>query len=421
MHPIMIKFKTIVDRLKIKNIIPFLKELRFNDRSPLIKVGIVTLGLIVGFGVVLGVGSLTKLIMHSACTVIMSDETKERLRKRSKPVLIEAVKVTPGTISKRIQTVGKLRPNNMIVLKAEIHGRIREIPVREGSEVKKGDVIIQFDDADAKAELQEATATLELREADLGRMNALKHVEAMKKVDEARAARDVALARVEKAKATLDKTQIKAAFSGTMGLIEQSPGAYVQAGQEIGALVENNPMKVDFKIPEQHFNDIGLGQAILIKLDGFKDQEFHATVEAIDSRVDQQSHSVAVRGTLPNPKGLLKGGLFANTYLIIGEKGDALLVPESSVDRDGDDEFVWVVKRNKASRRKVLTGSREKGKIEIISGINPGDIVVSVGYMRFRGDGQPVRITNLNDDGTEKTKEEQEKIRKEDEENTSDA
>lgn len=304
----------------------------------------------------------------------------------------------------------------MIVLKAEIHGRIRDIPVREGSEVKKDDIIIQFDDLDAKAELDEAVATLELRDADLARMNALKHVEATKKVDEARAARDVAFARVEKAKATLAKTQIKASFDGTMGLIEQSPGTYVQAGQEIGTLVENNPMKVDFKVPEKYFNDIGIGQAIEVRLDGFKDQVFQATVEAIDSRVDDKSHSVAVRGTLPNGNGLLRGGLFANTHLVIGEKGDALLVPESGLEREGDDEFVWVVKRNKASRHRVLTGSREKGKVEVISGINPGDIVVAVGHMRFRGDGQPVKIINLNEDGTEKTKDEQEKIRKEDEE-----
>lgn len=403
-----------IQKLKqhIKSVI---HELRFSERPLLVKVAIMALGLFVGFCIIWGATRLGGLVMHSACSVIMSDDTQERLRRRAKPVLIEASKVTPGVISKKIQTVGKLRPNNMIVLKAEIHGRIREIPVREGSDVKKDDVIIQFDDLDAKAELDEAVSTLELREADLKRMNALKHVEATKKVDEARAARDVSFARVEKAKATLAKTQIKASFDGTMGLIEQSPGAYVQAGQEIGALVDNNPMKVDFKIPEKYFNEIGIGQAVEVRLDGFKDQVFRASVEAIDSRVDDKSHSVAVRGTLPNANGLLRGGLFANVHLVIGEKGGALLVPESGLEREGDDEFVWVVKRGKASRRRVLTGSREKGKVEIISGIDAGDIVVAVGHMRFRGDGQPVKIINLNEDGSEKAKEEQEKIRKEDE------
>ncbi len=267
-----------------------------------------------------------------------------------------------------------------------------------------------FTKADAKAELHDAQSTLVLREADLKRMEALKKVEAVKKYDEAKAAFEIAKAKIEIAKARLAKTQIIAPFDGVIGLIEPSPGAYVQAAQEMATVVDNNPMKVDFKIPERNLHEVGIGQGIEIKLDGFPDQIFTATVEAIDSKVDHQSHSIAVRGTIPNAKELLRGGLFANVSLIVGEKGDALLVPESALEREGDIEYVWVVKRNKASRKRVLVGTKEKNKVEIITGINPGEIVVTAGQMRFAGDGHPVKLLNLNEDGSEKPDAEKKKL-----------
>ena len=386
------------------------KYIKFDKQSTPKKIGIVSAGMIAGFAAVWLVARLGGLLVYNACVIVVDSGVKSKFAKRTKPAAIEAAKVIPGTISRRIQTVGRFRPNNIVTLKSEINGRITEIKVKEGSDVKKDDILIQFDDADAKAELHDAQSTLVLREADLKRMEALKKVEAVKKYDEAKAAFEIAKAKIEIAKARLAKTQIIAPFDGVIGLIEPSPGAYVQAAQEMATVVDNNPMKVDFKIPERNLHEVGIGQGIEIKLDGFPDQIFTATVEAIDSKVDHQSHSIAVRGTIPNAKELLRGGLFANVSLIVGEKGDALLVPESALEREGDIEYVWVVKRNKASRKRVLVGTKEKNKVEIITGINPGEIVVTAGQMRFAGDGHPVKLLNLNEDGSEKPDAEKKKL-----------
>lgn len=386
------------------------KYIKFDKKTGPAKVGIILAGVVAGFFALWVVARLGGLIVYNACVVVVDSGVSSKFGKRTKPAVVEAAKVLPGTISRRIQTVGRLRPNNIVVLKAEGHARITDIPIQEGSEVKKDDLIIQFDDAEAKAELDDAEATLLLREGALKRMQALKGVAAGKELDEAKAGRDIALAKVETAKARLEKTQIKAPFDGVMGLIEPSPGAYVQAGNELGTLVENNPMKVDFKIPERNLHEVAIGQGIEIRLDGVPDEVLLAAVEAIDSKVDSQSHSIAIRGSVPNPKGNLRGGLFASINLIVGEKGDALLIPESALDREGEIEYVWLIKRNKASRQKVLTGSKEKGKVEIITGISPGDIVVTAGQMRLASNGHPVKILNLNEDGSEKPKEEQKKI-----------
>ncbi|MBX9977486.1 MAG: efflux RND transporter periplasmic adaptor subunit [Alphaproteobacteria bacterium] len=388
------------------------RYIKFDKQPTASKVGIISAGVISGFFALWLVAKLGGLIVYNACAIVVDSGVSSKFSKRTKPAMIEAAKIVPSTISRRIQTVGKMRPNNSVILKSEINGRVTDLPIKEGSDVKKGDILVQFDDADAKAELKDADATFILREADFKRSAELKskNIESTKKYDEAKAAFAMAEAKVETAKARLAKTQILAPFDGTLGLIEPSPGTYVQAGQEIATLVDNNPMKVDFKIPERNFHEVGMGQGLEIRLDGFQDQVFLATVEAIDSKIDHQSHSIAIRGTIPNAKGFLRGGMYANISLIVGEKGDALAVPESALEREGDIEYVWVVKRNKASRRRVLVGTKEKNKVEIITGLNPGEIVVTAGQMRFAGDGHPVKMLNLNDDGSEKPKEEQKKL-----------
>lgn len=390
------------------------RYVQFDKRPLWMRMSIIIGGIFAGFVALWLLARLGGLVVTKTCTAVLDSGVTSRIGRRTKPVIVEAAKVSPGTIARRIQTVGRLRPNHSVTLKAEINGRIDEIAVKEGAVVEKDELLIQFDDRDAKAELLEAEATLELREAAFKRSSAIRKIEAAKIYDEAKAGLEIARAKVSTAKARLSKMQIRAPFSGTMGLIEPSVGAYVQAGQEIGTLVDNNPMKVDFKIPERNLLEVGVGQGVEIRMDGFADKMFLATVEAIDSKVDAQSHSIPVRATVPNPSGELRGGLFANINLIVGEKGGTLLVPESALERDGDIEYVWVIRRNKAMRQKVLTGSKEKGNVEIIAGLNNGDLVVVAGQMRLGGDGSLVKVLNLNDDGTERSTEEKKKIEAED-------
>ena len=388
------------------------KKVNFHKQSVRKQYGLVGAGILIGFFLLWIVMRIGGLVLFSTCSYVLESGSGQSFAKRLKPAAVEAYKVSLGTISKRIQTVGRLRPSEIVTLKSEMPGRITDMPFKQGSEVKKGDLLIQFDDADAKAELKEAESRLIQAKADFGRISELKSrgTESGKKYDEVTAALGICEAKVASAQSKLEKTQIKAPFGGTAGIVELSVGAYVQQAQELVTIVDNNPMKIDFRVPEKNIHDIGTGQAAEIKLDGFPDQIFTATVEAIDSKVDGQSHSIAVRGTIPNPQGLLRGGLFANISLIIGEKGDAILIPESSIEREGDIEYVWLVKNNKTSRKRVLTGTKENGKVEIVAGVNSGEIVVTTGQNRLSSDGHPVHMLNLNEDGSEKPKEEQKKL-----------
>ncbi len=369
------------------------------------------IGLMVILGIVAGLLAMwlalktLKPVVRSICTYVLESDEEKGPNKQSRVATIEAATVEMGVMTKRIATVGKMRANASVTLRAEMNGRIKELSFTEGSSVKEGDPIIKFEDADAQAELKQAEAEVMLRKADFERSSKLfdQKIGSTKDYDKAKAELAMAEGRLDAAKAKLDKTIIHAPFSGTIGLIDVSVGAYIQAAQDLVTIVDSTPIKVEFKVPEKHVHDIGVGQTVEVRIDAFKDQIFHGVVEAVDAQVEAESHSIALKASVPNENGLLKPGLFTSVSLIIGEQGETIMVDEAAVDREGEIEFVWIVEKGKARRNRVLTGSRENGKIEIVAGIRTGQIIVTAGQLKL-GDGVKVKITNMPEtDGQEKT------------------
>lgn len=373
------------------------------ERVALLVGGIIIGALVLGFGF-----KMATPIVKKACQSIL--ETPEKETRESRVASIEAVVVKPGTISKRITTVGKLRANEFVTLRAEMQGRIKELTFKEGSMVTKGDALIRFEDEELRAELVKAEADVEYRQVRYDRMVSLQSKGLTKgpDFDQERGQLNMAKAQLEVAKAKLEKATIYAPFDGKIGLIDVSVGAIVDGQKELVTIVDFTPMKIDFKIPEKFIHDIGVGQTAEIKLDSIPDQVFRASVEAVDSRVDPQTHSIAVRATTPNEDGKLQTGLFATVGVIIGVKNDALLVPESALGREGDIEYVWVVVNGKAGRKRVLTGTKENGQVEITAGLRNDEIVVISGQLKL-GEGTAVKITNMDDQEVELSDEEESK------------
>jgi len=339
---------------------------------------------------------LGKPVVRSICVSAMS--TERSIDREQRVRVIEAQTVNLGIVSKRINTVGHLRANAMVMIKSELSGRIAEVLFTEGSLVKKGDLIIRFEDAEYNAAIQVAEGEFEHAKSNFERISKLyeQKTASKKQFDEESARLKIAEGKYLQAKANLEKANIRAPFDGTIGLMNISSGAFVQAGTELVSIVDNKSVKVTFKVPEKNIHDVGPGQVVEIKVSAFKEQVFSGIVEAIDAKVEQESHSMQVKGVIPNPDNLLRDGLFANVSLIIGEKGNSMTVDEASVDRIGEIEYVWVVERGRAEKRRVLTGLRENGQIEIIAGLQPGQIVVTSGQIKL-SDGAKVKISNMPD------------------------
>lgn len=305
---------------------------------------------------------------------------------------VEAARLAPEPLAVTVSTVGSLRSNESVVLRPEVAGRIEKIMFEEGAPVKKGEVLVQLDDRQARAEVQQAEAQLRLARVSQQRAASLLQAAAVSqsRLDQANADLAVAEANANLARTRLDKTRIYAPFNGVIGLRKISPGDYVTVGQELANFESFDPMKVDFSIPEVYAPLLSKGQPLNISIDALPDASFTGTVYALDPQIDLNGRSVSLRATVPNPDNTLKPGYFARISLEVANKEAAMLVPEAAIIPEGNNAFVLKIgAESKVERVQVQTGVRQQGKVEITSGLNEGDIIITAGQMKAQP-GMPV-------------------------------
>lgn len=313
-------------------------------------------------------------------------------------VAVEVEKVETTTMPRLISSVGELRANAFVEIHSEISGCIKKICFKEGTEVNQGDLLIKFDDEQAQAEYRSYEAQYLLAKAEFERLEKMMKSGATsaREFDKAKGEMKMAQAKMEAAKAQIKKTEIIAPFEGRIGITDVCEGAFVQPNQKLVTLVDQTPIKVDFKVPGKFVNDIGVGQSVELKVDACKGRLFHGVIEAVDSHVDTGTNSVAVRATIPNEDGVLKAGLFVTVSVVVGEQSGIITVDESALERIGEQEFVFIIERGKARRVGVLTGAHSAGRVEVI-GLSEGQDVVTAGQLRLV-DGKRVKITNRPDE-----------------------
>ncbi|MCZ2136217.1 MAG: efflux RND transporter periplasmic adaptor subunit [Burkholderiales bacterium] len=291
-----------------------------------------------------------------------------------------------------VTAVGSLRSDESVMVRAEQSGRITALPFREGQPVAAGQVLVQLDDAVARAELEQAVANQKLAKAKFDRAVELqqKNFISGQARDEAENALRVANATVSLAQAKLTKTVIRAPFAGTIGLRSVSIGDYVKDGQDIVNLEKTDPIKVDFKVPELFQAKIGVGQTLAVTLDALPGQQRSGRVYAVNPQLDAAGRAVVLRAQMDNRDGKLKPGMFARVRLTLSDVGPTLVVPEQAVAMQGDEQVLYKVLDGRAVRSKVEVGQRRDGKVEIVEGLRADDVVVLAGWQRLR-DGAAVR------------------------------
>jgi membrane fusion protein (multidrug efflux system) len=309
---------------------------------------------------------------------------------------VEAEVVKAERIAQEIIAVGSLRSNESVTLSSEIPGRISQIHFREGQPVSKGALLFELDDSVYRAELAQARAGLALSERNHERSKELfeRNLISTRERDEAAAKLDVDRAAVALAQARLDKSRIRAPFQGVVGLRAVSPGDYITAGQALAPLEQLSVLKVDFRLSEAALPAIKVGQTLNLEVDAYPKQVFAGRVYAIDPRLAEATRSVGVRARVPNDQNLLRPGLFARVRLVIAERAGAVLVSEQAVIPQADQLFVYVVEEGKAVMRPVKLGLRQGGRVEVLSGVQPGDTVIIAGTQKI-GPGAPVTPINL--------------------------
>lgn len=307
-------------------------------------------------------------------------------------VTVEARAVQQVSMPRGVSAVGTLRSEDSVVLRPEITGRITEINFSEGGKVKKGQVLIRLDDSVTKAQLQQAQANLSLansqyrRAIELGKQGFI----SKQARDESASQLKVQQAAAALAQANLDKTVILAPFDGLIGLRNVSVGDYVSPGAELVPIESIDPLKVDFRIPEQYLGQVKEGSKLALSFDALPGQAREGVVGAISPLVEVGGRSILLRADVPNADDKLRPGMFARVRLQFSDEL-VTVVPETALVPAGEEQYVYRIEDGKAKRVVVKVGQRRGGTVEIQDGLRAGDQVVVSGLQKVR-DGDPVEV-----------------------------
>jgi membrane fusion protein (multidrug efflux system) len=314
------------------------------------------------------------------------------------PVVIEAEPVRVAELLDAVTAVGTLRSAESVVLKSEIPGRISRIMFADGSQVAKGDALIVFDASVQQALVNQARAERDLAAAKLKRTEELfqKKFLSAAALDDAKATEEIAAAKLALAQANLDKMTIRAPFAGQIGIRQVSVGDYLKEGVELVNLEDLSSMKADFRVPEQISGRLAVGQTVQLQSDAFAGANFPAKVVAIDPAVDASGRSLLLRAELRDVSRRLKPGMFVRVRLVLESRPNAIVIPEEALVTAQNRLTVFKVVEGKAVATPVVTGLRsqldQRAVVEVIKGLAPDDVVVTAGQIKIRGNNIPVKI-----------------------------
>lgn len=328
---------------------------------------------------------LSLLMAASAVSIVFYNKKGTQL---TPPVVVEAIPACLGSWQKTIEAVGSLSASQGTVIKAETSSRITGIFFRSGENVKAGAPLLQLNPDILKAQLDAAKAQTQLSKADYERGLTLykKKVFAKADLDKVSANYQIDLAKQAQNQAAFDQTLIRAPFSGRLGLREVNLGDIIDPSKPITNLESINLLWVDFNIPGTEASKITMGSKILIHASAYPNKTFVGTIYAVDSHIDNDTRSLAVRASLNNAEQVLLPGAFVDIQIEVGTPETLIIVPETAVNTDDNGSFVYRIIHHKAIKTFVSIRFHEDGKIGLVSSdIHPGDQIISVGGFKVEG------------------------------------
>ena len=318
----------------------------------------------------------------------------------SQPAAVTLAAVRSERVSQKLEALGNARANESVDISTKSSNVVTAVTFRDGERVKRGQVLVQLDNAQARADVAEAQAALTESESQYNRSRELLNTQALSKssFDQLVATLAANRARLAAAQARLEDTVIRAPFSGRVGLRRVSVGTLISPGDVITTLDDTSVIKLDFSVPENFLAGLREGLSIRASAPAFPGRSFAGSVSSIDSRVDMNTRSVTVRALLANEDGALKPGMFLNVSLANDER-EALVIPEEALTPEAERQYVFVVSEGKVSRREVHIGGRRPGSVEVLAGLSAGERVIVEGTQKVR-DGASVQGAERTVDAT---------------------
>jgi len=306
----------------------------------------------------------------------------------------------PSTLS----IIGTVEAVHGVMVSADLAGTVDKINFESGKAVRAGDVLVELDTRQERAQLASLEAQRDLAKVNYARMDQLvkEGVISRMEYDQATANQKQTEANVAEIRATIERKTIRAPFSGILGIRKVNLGQYLSSGSPIVQLQSLNPIYVDFGIPQQSASRVPVGRNLHIASDEFAGQMFSGRVTAVDSVVDEATRNIQIQATLPNPDGKLRPGMFVQVEVALGAVRPVIALPASAISYAPYGDSVFVITDMKDPKGRPYRGVRQQfvkvdgsrgDLVGIISGVNPGDEVVTSGVFKLRN-GAAVQVNN---------------------------
>lgn len=344
---------------------------------------------------------------------LFRDKAIEQFFAGMKPpaLTVSAIEVQPITWEPGIPAIGTVAAAQGVDLTVETTGIVDKILFNANERVEQGKILVQLDDAVERADLNAVEAQAKLDQQSLQRAEELQKrgVSSQVAAITARGAASASAALAAKFKAVLDQKQVRAPFSGTMGIPRVDNGQYVTPGTVIATIQDLETMRIDFTIPEQRFSELKIGQRVIFGMTA-EAMPFSGTITGIDPKVDPVTRLVSVRAKIDNPEGRLNPGQFLQVEVKLPREEGVLAVPQTALVTSLYGDYIFVVRKEAAEggasdegadadgplvARQIFVkaGRRSSGLVEISEGLSPGDLVVTAGQNRL-SNGSAVTVDN---------------------------
>jgi len=306
----------------------------------------------------------------------------------------------PATMS----VIGTMEAVQGVTVSADLPGVVAKINFQSGQFVNKGDVLVELDTRQEVSQLAALEAQRDLAKINFDRSQELNKqgVISRQEYDRAIADHKQTEANVAETKATIERKTIRAPFSGVLGIRKVNLGQYLAAGAAIVPLQSLNPIYVDFGVPQQESAKVHVGNTLQVVSEDLGGRQFNGRVSALDSLVDQTTRNIQVQATLPNPDGKLKPGMFVQVQFGVGTPRDVVTLPASAISYAPYGDSVFVISDLKDPKGQTYRGVRQQfvkvdgsrgDQVAVVSGVNPGDEVVTSGVFKLRN-GAAVTVNN---------------------------
>ncbi len=323
------------------------------------------------------------LVLFSACT--SKDPSSQKASQPPPVAKVQGYVVVAKTLDDDFNVSGSLLANEQTDLHPELSGRVTGISFKEGSQVRKGDLLVKLYDADLQAQLKKLQVQLQIAQKNEQRLKELLAVNGASQQDYDAAVLQTSnvAADIEILKSTISKTEIRAPFDGRIGLRSISPGAYVTPASVVASIHQVGQLKLDFEVPERYENLMKTGTKVHFSVSGYT-AEFVAQVIAAESNINEQSRTLKVRALVTSKDEHLLPGTFANVKVNLAERPAALMVPTQAIIPQSRNKRVIQIKDGVAAFVSVQTGMRSNSFVEITDGLKEHDTVLTTGLLSVK-------------------------------------